>query len=106
MKKLKWYFKNGACFELFTVIYENADYILVMNDDTKKYSFGLRRDFGTLYGFPVNQSCLTYQEVIKQLNAFIKIDTRYLPDLGEIAQHNIDRWQDMINSVKRQKAAK
>ena len=99
MRKLKWYFKNGTKYELFSVLYEEGDYILVMNDDTKKYSFGLNRDFGSLYGFPVNQSCLTIKELKKQLNAFIKIDNKYISSLGEYAEKNIKRWQNMIKAV-------
>lgn len=100
MKKLKWYYKHGTKYELFSVLYEDDSFILVMNDDTKNYSFGLTRDFGTLYGFPVNQSCLTLDECKKQLNAFIKIDKKYLNSLGEIAEKNIERWQNMLKALK------
>lgn len=99
MKKLKWYYKHGTKHELFSVLYEEKEYILVMNDETKKYSFGLTRDFGTLYGFPVNQSCLTLDELKKQLQAFIKIDKKYLSELGKYAEENIARWENMIKAV-------
>ena len=77
MQKLKWYYKNGETFEVYSVLYDNGNYILVQNDNTKKYSFGLARDFGTLYGFPVNQSCLSAEELKAQLLAFIEIDKKY-----------------------------
>lgn len=77
MKKLKWYFKNGTRCEEYSVLYQGEKYILVQNDSTQKYSFGLSRDFGTLYGFPVNQSCLSAEELKAQLFAFIEIDKKY-----------------------------
>ena len=98
MKKLKWYFKNG--YELYSVLYEDDTFVLVMNDNTKKYSFGVKQDFGSLFGFPINQSCLTLEECKKQLNAFIRIDKSYLNELGEIAEKNIERWQKMITALK------
>lgn len=77
MRKLKWYYKNGETFEVYSVLYDNGKYILVQNDNTKKYSFGLSRDFGSIYGFPVNQSCLTKKELEERLLAFINIDKKY-----------------------------
>lgn len=77
MRKLRWYFKNRTRYEEYSVLYQNEKYILVQNDNTKKYSFGLSRDFGTLYGFPVNQSCLSAEELKAQLLAFIEIDKKY-----------------------------
>lgn len=68
MEKLRWYFKNGTKFEEYSVLYSDDSFILVQNDNTKKYSYGLRRDFGTLCGFPVNQSCLTTDEVKEMLS--------------------------------------
>ena len=99
MKKLKWYYKHGTKYELFSVMYEDDSFLLVMNDDTKNYSFGLKRDFGTLYGFPVNQSCLTCEECKKQLNAFIKIGEKYLN-----SSYCIEHWQNMLEALN--KAAK
>lgn len=100
MKKLKWYYKHGTTYEIFSVLFEDNKFILVMNDETKKYSFGLTKDFGTLFGFPINQSCLTLDELKEQLNAFIKIDEKYhaeCPDNWFI--ENITRWQNMIKAV-------
>ena len=90
MKKLKWYYKNGETFEVYSVLYDNGKYILVQNDNTKKYSFGLARDFGSLYGFPVNQSCLTKKEVKERLLAFIEIDKKY---------NNVNKTQEIYESM-------
>lgn len=100
MKKLKWYYKHGTKYELFSVLYEDCTFMLVQNDSTKNFSFGVCRDFGTLYGFPINQSCLTIEECKKQLTAFIRIDKSYINSLGEIAEKNIERWQNMIRALK------
>ena len=99
MKKLKWYFKNGESYETYTVLYETDGWLLVKNNNTKEYSFGLARDFGTLLGFPVNQSCLPFEKAKAQLNAFVAIDEKYLPTLGDIARNNIKRWKDMISAL-------
>ena len=76
MKKLRWYFK-GNSYEDYNVLYEDDKYILVQSDNTKDYSFGLKRDFGTLFGFPVNQERLIKEECINRLHSFISIDERY-----------------------------
>ena len=100
MKKLKWYFKHGTLHEVYTVLYEDEKFILVQNDNTKNYSFGLTSDFGTLYGFPVNQSCLTLTELKKQLNAFIQIDKKYCKECPHDSfRENIKRWHNMIKAV-------
>ena len=90
MRKLKWYYKNGETFEVYSVLYDNGKYILVQNDNTKKYSFGLARDFGSLYGFPVNQSCLTKKEVKERLLAFIEIDKKY---------NNVNKTQEIYEKM-------
>jgi hypothetical protein len=99
MKKLRWYFKHGTKFEEFSVLYDDDKFILVQNDNTKKYSYGLKSDFGTLYGFPVNQSCLNTEEVKAILYAFVEIDKKYLDSLGEIAEVNIKRWNNMLEAI-------
>lgn len=101
MKKLKWYFNHGKSHETYSVLYEDEKFILVQNDNTKNYSFGLTRDFGTLYGFPVNQSCLTLAELKEQLQAFIKIDKKYCNECPhDFFRENIKRWHDMIRAVE------
>ena len=99
MKKLKWYFKHGTAFETFSVLYEDAKFMLVKNDNTGTYDYGVKEDFGTLCGFPVNQSCLNAPEAIDMLQRFTKIDTSYLDSLGDIARTNIKRWSDMIQAI-------
>lgn len=71
----RWYFKKN--YEDYEVLYEDEKYILVRNLNSKKYSFGLSKDFGSFYGFPVNQSCLNKDECIDILEKFIQIDKQY-----------------------------
>jgi len=99
MKKLNWYFKHGTICHVYSVLYEDDTFILVENDETQEYSFGVKRDFGTLYGFPVNQSCLNTEEANEILNAFVEIDKKYLDSLGEIAETNIKRWNSMLEVI-------
>jgi len=99
MNKLRWYFKNGTKFEDYSVLYSDDNFTLVQNDNTKKYSFGLIRDFGTLYGFPVNQSCLQADEANEMLNTFITIDESYIDTIGDIAKVNIERWKNMLKVI-------
>lgn len=99
MKKLRWYFKNGTKFEDYSILYSDEKFTLVQNDNTKKYSFGLIRDFGTLLGFPVDQSCLQANEVKEMLNAFIEIDKTSIDILGYIAKTNIKRWENMLEAI-------
>lgn len=75
MKTKKWYFKNNC--EIYNILYEDNRFILVQNVNNKLFSFGVTSDFGTLLGFPVNQSCLTKNECINILKRFINIDKKY-----------------------------
>lgn len=75
MKTKKWYFKNN--YELYNILYEDDRFILVQNVNNKLFSFGISADFGTLLGFPVNQSCLTKNECINTLKRFINISKEY-----------------------------
>ena len=75
MKIKRWYFKNN--YEDYKVLYEDNKYILVQNINNKKYSFGLTKDFGSFYGFPINQSCLNKKDCIKISQDFIRIDKQY-----------------------------
>ena len=97
MKELKWYFKHGTKFEVYSVLYEDDTFMLVQNNNTKKYSFGVVGDFGTLYGFPVDQSCLTTDEAIEILNDFIEIEKQYLE--YSFAEINIKRWENMLLKI-------
>lgn len=97
MKQLKWYFKHGTKFETYSVLYEDEAFMLVQNNNTKKYSFGVLNDFGSLYGFPVDQSCLTTEEAKDILHNFIKIDEQYAD--CPFSSTNINRWNNMISSI-------
>lgn len=99
MKKLKWYFNQGKIFELFSVLYEKDGWMVVKNDNTEKYSFGLSGDFGTFSGFPADQSCLSSGEIKNVLEDFINIDRNYIEIIPEIATENIKRWQNMMESI-------
>ena len=67
----------GKSKELYNILYEDERHILVQNDEIKTYSFGMLRDFGSSYGFPINQSSLTKDECIYLLKRFIEIDKKY-----------------------------
>lgn len=106
MRKLVWYFKNNS--EVFSVLYEDDTYNLVMNDDTSTFSFGLKRDFGTLYGYPVDWSCLTAKEAIRVLNDLIKLSKKHLAENKALGfdilvadnKHHIMRYQNMIKAIQ------
>lgn len=108
MKQRKWFFKNGTCFEVYNILFDNGRFMLVQNDNSKKYSFGLCNDFGTLYGFPVNWSYLTADKCNDVLNGLIKIDSKkeYAClrefELKEYGYTSIDQWQAMINALRQQ----
>ena len=68
MKQLKWYFKHGTKSETYSVLYEDETFMLVQNENSGKLSFGTKDCFGTLYGFPVNWSCLAREAAVDSLN--------------------------------------
>ena len=88
MKQLKWYFKHGTKSETYSVLYEDETFMLVRNKNSGKISFGTRDCFGTLYGFPVNWSCLAKEEAIETLNRLCKISTT-----SEVHQN---AWKGML----------
>lgn len=89
----RWYFKNN--YEDYEVLYQDEKYILVKSLYSKQYSFGLGKDFGSFYGFPVNQSCLDKDECIKILEKFIQIDKKY-----NNINNTIDIYNKMIKLLK------
>lgn len=98
MRKKVWSFKDNS--EIFSVLYEDDMFILVFNDDTEVYSFGLAKDFDTLYGFPVNWSCLNLDQLVDLLSRFILIDEKHARELGrKISKKNIQRWQGMKDAA-------
>lgn len=93
MRERVWYFKNNK--EVYNVLYDDNIWILVQNKKDKYYSFGLTRDFGTLYGFPINQSCLTKEKCIDLLKRFIEIDKKY-----NNATQTMQIYKNMIIALK------
>lgn len=96
MKIKRWFYKNS--FEDFYVLYEDENYILVKNMNTNYYSFGVIHDFGSFYGFPINQSCLNKDECINMLNKFIEIDEEF--NDYPFNKKNIEVWNKMIKILK------
>lgn len=111
MEQRKWYYKHGTASETFNVLYCDGEFILVENDETKVISFGLKWDFGTLFGFPVNWSCLSPHEAIELLRRLIRIDSK--PEYKELrnleksrnGKTQIDRWKEMIAAIENNKPA-
>lgn len=101
----RWYFKHGTRYEEFNVLYDNGMFMLVQNRETKAFSFGLCEDFGTLFGFPVNWSCLTKDQAIELLQGMIRVDNTD-PELDTIWKKQYgytesEQWQAMIEAVSR-----
>ena len=101
----RWYFKHGTRYEEFNVLYDNGMFMLVQNRETKAFSFGLCEDFGTLFGFPVNWSCLTKDQAIGLLQGMIRVDNTD-PELDAIWKKQYgytesEQWQAMIEAVSR-----
>lgn len=92
----RWYFKEN--FEEYNCLYEDESFILVQNIENKEYSFGITADFGSFYGFPVNQSCLNADECIERLRQFIKINEKY----GDI-NNTTEIYNKMIEAVQESK---
>ena len=111
MEQRKWYYKNGTASEVFNVLYCNGKFILVENDETKTISFGLERDFNTLFGSPVDWSCLSPREAINILRGLIRIDSKQeykeLRDFGKntTGKTQVDQWQEMIAAIENNKPA-
>lgn len=105
MNRRRWYYKNGTCFEEFDILFDNGRFMLVQNRETKAFSFGICEDFGTLFGFPVNWSCLTKDRAIEILQGMIRIDS-INPELDAICKKQYgytesEQWQAMIEAVSR-----
>lgn len=103
MTQRRWYYRHGTCYETFNILFDNSRFMLVQNDDTKVFSFGTSDSFNTLYGFGVNQSCLTKQEAIAELRRWIAIDEQH-PSMREVELQQfgytvIDQWNSMIAAL-------
>lgn len=92
MRQRKWFFNNGANFELFNVLFYRDGFLVVQNDKTRTISFGAADCFGSLFGFPANQSCLTKDEAISILRDWVKIDNGY--------DFVISRWESIISVIQ------
>lgn len=77
MEQRKWFFDGGANFELFNVLFDRDGFLVVQNSKTRTISFGAASCFGSLFGFPANQSCLTKDEAISILLDWVNIDNGY-----------------------------
>ena len=84
--------------EKFEVLFDKGKYCVVKNCETKDYSFGLWRDFYDLYYFPVNQSCLTLEQIKDRLNAFIEITKKCFETQEE--QKNFGKVELYTNMLK------
>lgn len=103
MEQRKWYFNHGKNSEIFNILYDNGRFMLVENVETRKVSFGMCGCFNTLFGFPVNWSCLTRAEAVELLIGLRKIDEKN-PDLRKIEREQwgytaIDQWCGMIDAL-------
>lgn len=92
MRQRKWFFNNGENFELFNVLFDSDGFLVVQNDKTRTISFGTANYFCSLFGFPVNQSCLTKDDAISVLRGWIEIDKGY----GFLTS----RWENMISVIQ------
>ena len=92
MEQRKWFFNHSENFELFNVLFDCDGFLVVQNDETKNISFGATDCFNSLFGFPVNQSCITKDEAISILHDWTKIDESY--------NFPTSRWENMINAIK------
>lgn len=91
MEQRQWFFNHGANFELFNVLFDDGGFLVVQNAETNTISFGAADCFGTLFGFPANQSCLSKKEAISVLNGWIEIDKGY--------SFAISRWESIISAI-------
>ena len=92
MEQRKWFFNHGANYELFNVLFDCGGFLVIQNDKTHTISFGTENCFGSLFGFPANQSCLTNDEAISILRGWIEIDRDY--------KFLTSRWESMISAIQ------
>ena len=91
MEQRKWFFNGGANFELFNVLFYRDGFLVVQNSKTRTISFGATSCFGSLYGFPANQSCLTKDEAVSVFREWAKIDKGY--------SFLVSRWENIISII-------
>lgn len=98
MEQLKRYYNYGKKYELFNVLYRDSNYILVQDNETKTYSFGLIRDFNTPTFFPTNQSCLSKEKAIDILKWYIEADSKNIEKYS-FMKEEVSRWKRMLKSI-------
>lgn len=91
MEQRKWFFNHGTNFELFNVLFNRDGFLVVQNDETRTISFGTADCFGSLFGFPVNQSCLTKEEATSVFLNWIEIDKSF--------GFPVSRWENIISII-------
>lgn len=91
MEQRKWFFNGGANFELFNVLFDRDGFLVVQNSKTRTISFGEASCFGSLFGFPANQSCLTKDEAVSVFREWAKIDKGY--------SFLVYRWENIISII-------
>lgn len=90
--------------EKFEVLFDNGEYCVVKNCETKDYSFGLWRDFYDLYYFPINQSCLTLAQIKDRLNTFIKINKKYFKtEKQQKTFGKVELYTNMLKSLENER---
>ncbi len=94
-EKRRLHFNHGQAYEDFSVLYDDGQFILVRSDRSGLYSFGLCREFGSFYGFPVNQECLSEKELVQELDRQICIDREYIIQFGKRATESVSRMEKM-----------
>ena len=106
MERIEWKFGKGS--EWYAVLWHNHGQIMVQNENSGKISFGNEEDFGSFYGFPVNNSCLTIREAKERLETLLTISKKeeyagteayYLKTLGWNHITTEESMLSVINSM-------
>lgn len=106
IRKLVSYNNSGKSCEVFNVLYENPVFMLIQSTETKLYYFGLRSDFNSIWGFPVNDSALSLNELIERLDELIELDGDPKNAVYEQVQKqnigctNVDMWEAMKSAAQ------
>ena len=93
------HFNHSEASEEFSVLYDDGQFILVRSERSGLYSFGLCHEFGSFYGFPVNQECLDEKELKQELDRQICIDRECIIQFGKRATESVSRMEKMKEAV-------
>lgn len=74
MERIEWKFGKGS--EWYKVLYRKHGFIMVQSEGNELISFGQENDFGSFYGFPVNNSCLTIGEAKERIKRLLEINKK------------------------------